>query len=138
MNTDDAARRWIDGWTRGWRDHDTEPIVALYADDVVFVSAPYREHQPPAEYAASAFAEEDAVELWFAEPVIADDAAAIPYWAVIETGGRAETLGGISHVRFRTDGLVAQQRDYWAMWEGRAEPPGGWGPIAAHAIRAAA
>jgi hypothetical protein len=137
MNADDAAHRWIDGWTRGWRDHDTQPIAALYTDDAVFVSAPNREHQAPAEYAAWAFAQEDAVELWFADPVVAEDAAAIPYWAVIRSAGREETLGGISHVRFRQDGCVAEQRDYWAMWEGRAEPPEGWGPVAAHAMRAA-
>ena len=52
MDTAAVARLWIDGWTRGWSAHDTEPIAALYAPDAVFVSHPFREPQAPADYAA--------------------------------------------------------------------------------------
>jgi ketosteroid isomerase-like protein len=43
MNGEEAARRWIDGWTRGWRGHDAEAIAALYSPEAVFLSHPFRE-----------------------------------------------------------------------------------------------
>jgi hypothetical protein len=30
-------------------------------------------------------------------------------------------------IRFRPDGLVAEQHDYWNAQEGRIEPPEDWG-----------
>lgn len=141
METTEALSAWIDGWARGWRDHDTEPIIALYADDAVFVSAPFREPlrggAGAAEYAAWAFADEAAVELWFAEPVVGEDRAAVPYWAIIRGhDGRDSTLAGVSAIRFGPDGRVAEQRDYWMIAEDLADrPPEGWGPIVAHERR---
>ena len=110
MDANTAVRVWIDGWARGWRDHDTEPISALYADHALFVSAPFRDPlrggAGAAEYARWAFADEAAVELWFADPVVGDDRAAIPYWAVIRGhGGEDSTLAGIADVRFDPDGV---------------------------------
>lgn len=141
MHASEGVAAWIDGWKRGWRDHDTEPIAALYTDDAVFVSAPFREWlrggAGAAEYAGWAFADEAAVELWFAEPVVADGRAAVPYWAVIRGhDGRDSTLAGISMLRFTPDGRVAEQRDYWTLAEDVARhPPGGWGPVVAHERR---
>jgi ketosteroid isomerase-like protein len=141
VDVNKAVGVWIDGWARGWRDHDTEPIAALYADDALFVSAPFRDPlrggAGAAEYARWAFADEAAVELWFAEPVIGDDRAAIPYWAVVRGhGGESSTLAGIADVRFAADGRVVAQRDYWTVEANVAhEPPDGWGPIAAHERR---
>lgn len=141
MNADAAVRAWIEGWSRGWRDHDTGPIAALYADHATFVSAPFREPlrggEGAAEYARWAFADEAAVELWFAEPVVGSDRAAIPYWAVMRGhDGTESTLAGISDVRFGPDGRVVEQRDYWAVTDDVAHgPPEGWGPIAAHERR---
>jgi len=136
------VHRWIDGWTRGWRDHDTEPIAALYAPDAVFVSEPFREPKRggagAAEYAAWAFADEESVELWFGEPVVDGDRAAVAYWAISagRSGGVA-TLAGVATLWFDAAGLVTQQRHYWNTLEGDAVgPPETWGPVATHARRA--
>ena len=137
----DPALRWIDGWARGWRDHDTAPIAALYADDALFVSEPFRQPKRggagAAEYAAWAFAEEDEVELWFAEPIVDGDRAAVVYWAIIrEHDGTGSTLAGVSTLWFDDDGRVVQQRDYWNISRGTTHaPPDGWGPVAAHERR---
>lgn len=135
MHAAAAVRAWIDGWTRGWRDHDPDKIGAIYADGATFVSAPFREPQPPAEYVAWAFADEEAVEFWFGEPVVGESAAAIPYWAIVRNGENEETLAGIAHVRFAADGRVREQRDYWTMEPGARRPPDGWGPVVAHSRR---
>jgi hypothetical protein len=118
MDAETAARRWIDAWARGWSEHDSSVIAALYAADAIFVSAPFRESKRggrgAAEYAEWAFADEEEVELWFAEPLVAQNGAAVRYWAIIRgRDGRDSTLAGISDVRFGADGLVVEQRDHW-------------------------
>lgn len=126
-----AAHAWIQGWRSGWPAHDADPIAALYADDARFVSAPFREPKigPDGvrEYAEWAFAEEDAVECSFGEPAVSGDRATVEYRAVITYQGKEQTLAGVALLRFDDDGRVREQRDYWAMEDGRREPPEGWG-----------
>ena len=126
MDPESAAKAWVEAWTAGWLEHDADRIVALYADDAVFVSAPFREplHGPEGvrEYVDWAFSEEDAVEAWFGEPVAAGDRAAVEYRAVITYQGREQTLAGTALIRFAADGRVVEQRDYWHMEDGRLDP----------------
>jgi len=127
VDADVAARAWIDAWTRGWRDHDPEPIVAVYTEDAVFRSHPFREAQTPRGYALQAFGEEESAEFRFGEPVAAGDRAAVEYWAVIRSGGKDWTLAGTTILRFAEDGRASYHLDYWTMEEGRRKPPPGWG-----------
>jgi ketosteroid isomerase-like protein len=122
-----AARRWADEWAAGWREHDSARIASLYADDAVFRSAPFRDPEDPRRYADWAFADEDAVECRFGEPVVAGNRALVEYWAVITSGGNDETLFGIALLRFGPDGRVVEQRDYWHMEPGRRKPFDEWG-----------
>lgn len=137
MDAVEAVQNWIAGWVSGWSSHDPDVIAALYSDDAVFLSHPFR---PPlrgatgaAEYARSAFADEDTVEFWFAKPVVAGDRAAVEYWAHISTGNIEQTLAGITALVFAADGKCREHRDYWAIHDGRLDRAGGWTqPIAAH------
>jgi ketosteroid isomerase-like protein len=130
----EAVDRWIDGWARGWARHDVDLIASLYADDALHVSAFFREPQRPADYAAWAFSDEAGAEVWFAEPVVEGDRAAVAWWAISRgADGRDTTLAGVSMVLFGADGLVAWQRDYWNAGEDTAmPPPEDWGPVVAH------
>jgi hypothetical protein len=125
MDTEAAARAWVDGWSRGWWAKDVETIRAIYTDDAAQRSHPFREPQAPADYAAWAFADEDEelVDLAFGEPVVGGDRAAIEWWAIVRRrdGGEA-TLAGISLIRFAEDGRACEQRDYWSLEEGRRPP----------------
>jgi len=131
----EAVARWIDAWARGWATHDVELIASVYADDAIQVSAFFREPQKPAEYAAWAFSDEESAEVWFAEPLIDGDRAAVSWWAISRgADGRDTTLAGVSMLWFGPDGLVVRQRDYWNSAEDTAlVPPDDWGPVAAHA-----
>jgi len=117
----------VDTWSRAWPAKDADAIAALYAEGAVFRSQPFREPQAPRHYAEWAFSEQDEAVCWFGEPVVAGDKAAAEYWAVVTFKGRDETIAGISVLRFRVDGLVEEQHDYWNAKDGRHEPPEGWG-----------
>ena len=103
-------------------------MAALYADGAVFHSHPFRESQPPGEYAAWAFADQAHLDFRFGEPLVDADRAAVEWWAVItSTSGEVETLAGVSLLRFAGDGRVAEQRDVWASTPGRVDTPH-WAP----------
>ena len=129
-----AAERWINGWARGWATHDVELIASLYSEGAVHLSAPFRDPQPTADYAAWAFADEEGAEVWFAAPIVEGDRAAVAWWGIShEVNGSDTTLAGVSLLRFGTDGLVVDQRDYWNEAKDSAiVPPEAWGPVAAH------
>lgn len=101
------------------------------------VSAFFREPQPPVDYVAWAFADEESAEVWFAEPVVEGDRAAVAWWAISRGGdGRDTTLAGVSMLQFGSDGLVVHQRDYWNQAENTTAPSEDWGPVAAHELGA--
>jgi catechol 2,3-dioxygenase-like lactoylglutathione lyase family enzyme len=120
----EAARAWVEGWSRAWPIGDTETVAALYADGATFHSHPFREHQEPREYAEWAFREQAHAECRFGMPVVSRDRAAVDWWAVIRLrDGADETVAGTSLLRFDTDGRVVDQRDAWASRAGRHELP---------------
>jgi ketosteroid isomerase-like protein len=117
-----AADAWIGAWMRAWPAADAAMLAAVYADDAVFYSHPFRPRQSWREYAEWAFADQAEAECRFGEAVVEGDRAAIDWWAVItSTDGSVESLAGTSLLRFGPDGRVTEQRDAWAGVPGRQE-----------------
>ena len=127
MDIATAARRWIDAWDRAWRAQDPAPLAAVYADDVVFRSHPFRDPQSPLVYARGAFAQEgEELEVWWNEPVVDDDRAVVEWWATLSENDEPVTLAGASVLTFGADGRVVDQHDYWASSPGHSRPWAGW------------
>ena len=115
MDTHHAAERWREAWARGWRAGEAGEIVALYADGAYFQSHPFREPQAPREYIEPTLAEEASAECDFGDPLVDGDRAAVEWSAVTRLkDGRTERLAGVSLLRFDAEGLVIEQRDFWA------------------------
>jgi ketosteroid isomerase-like protein len=127
VETEAAARAWIEAWQAAWVAGDAAPLDAVYAEDASFRSEPFRELQAPRAYAEWAFSEQDAAECWFGEPVVGGNRAAVEYWGIVRSGGNDETIAGTATLRFGPDGRVIEQRDTWNAKPGRFEPPAGWG-----------
>jgi uncharacterized protein (TIGR02246 family) len=133
MDPREAADRWAATWTAAWKAHDVEAVVALYAEDCVHRSAPFRPphrgRQGVRDYVAGAFADEQAVEeVRFGTPVVQGDRACVEYWARFrDEHGAPATLAGCGFARFDGDGLVTEVRDYWHLEAGDRPPPEGWG-----------
>lgn len=122
------GKRWADGYEAAWEAGDADAAAALYADDCVFRSAPFREPEAPLEYTRRVFPEARVDGARFGEPVEEEDRASVEWWAtLVLEDGEEQTLAGCSMLRFGTDGLVVEARDYWHLEPGRREPPPGWG-----------
>jgi len=121
-----AAARWVEGWSSAWPGGDVETVAALYAEDALFLSHPFRDPNEPRRYAAWAFAEQASAICRFGEPIVSGDRAAVDWWAVITApDGSEETVAGTSLLRFGPDGCVVEQRDAWAAESG-AHPLPHW------------
>jgi SnoaL-like domain len=112
VNTREAAQRWAEVWERGWREHDEAAISALYTAGAFWQQHPFRDPEP--DYLARVFAEEEWAECQFGAPLVDGDQAAVPWSAQVRlTDGGSEDLAGVSVLRFGTDGLVVEERDFW-------------------------
>jgi hypothetical protein len=115
MDTREAAKRWAETWERGWRGQDTTEILPLYAAEARLQSHPFRDAVAPADYIDPTFGEEESAECWFGEPIVDGDRAAVEWSAETKLKDESgEKLAGVSLVRFDADGLVVEQRDFWA------------------------
>jgi hypothetical protein len=125
-----AARRWVEVWIEAWLDTDVDAIAALYAPDALFYSHPFREPQDPQDYVSWVFGDEEAVECRFGSPIVADDRAAVDWWAVLKSrkDGSLLSIAGTSLLRFDAAGLVVEQRDAWGEAPGRHRLPDWAGP----------
>ena len=87
MDAHEAVRNWIERYSAAWKGHDADAVSKLYTEDAVYRSHPFRDplsgHAGVFEYSRWAFDSEADVDLWFGEPIAADDRASVEYWAVI-------------------------------------------------------
>jgi hypothetical protein len=91
---------------------DVAAISALYAEGASWQQHPFRDPEPG--YLARVFAEEESAECRFGAPIAGGDQAAVPWSAQTRlTDGGTEDLAGVSLLRFGTDGLVVEERDFW-------------------------
>ena len=128
MDTESAARNWIDAWSRSWRELDADLLEPAYAPEAIHRSHPFREPGNPIDYARWALSEEEGEpEVWMGEPIVSGDRAAIEWWAALIENGQEVTLAGTSIVRFGDDGRAVEQHDYWGQADGRVSPWEGWG-----------
>ena len=125
-----SARRWASVWQRAWAARDVEAIVALYADGAQYRALVHRQPElgiaGVRAYLQRMFGEEDAIECRFGEPVAHGDRAAVEWWASWVEDGAELTMAGVTMLRFDTDGLVVDHRDYWNQADGRLAPFAGW------------
>ena len=134
MTVSEAAARWARTWASGWEALDPEPIVALYAPGAVLSTepfrVPYRGRDGVRAYVSRAFASEEEPRVWFAEPVVEGNRAAVSWWASLREDGAETTLAGTSMLRFDEHGAVVEQWDAWNVLAGRRDPPGSGTPFA--------
>jgi ketosteroid isomerase-like protein len=128
MDTAAAAARWADTWKRAWEALDPDAIVALYAEDTVVSTEPFREPARGRDagvrgYVSRVFGEERDPRVWIGTPIVDGDRAAISWWASLIEDGADATLAGTSVLRFDGAGFVVSQWDAWNALDVRRDPP---------------
>ncbi|WP_328472027.1 nuclear transport factor 2 family protein [Actinoplanes sp. NBC_00393] len=135
MDTREAAERWAQVWARSWPARDVEAIAALQAengDHWASMFRPFRGRDGLRAYLRECFDEETRpAEVWFGEPRVDGDTAAVEYWAVTYPQDKPLTITGCTVLRFDAAGLVAQARDYSHVTPDRVLPPAGLFPSTA-------
>ncbi|GGT40076.1 nuclear transport factor 2 family protein [Streptomyces chromofuscus] len=129
MDTREAAERFVRVWQRGWAEHDVEALLALYAEECVHRSMPFREphrgHAGLGAYLRWSFAGERVTDVRFSAPVVGQNGVVVAEFRVLsEEDGEPATLAGCVFVRFDADGLAVETRDYWHTADGHREPSG--------------
>jgi uncharacterized protein (TIGR02246 family) len=131
--------RWIDSYTRAWRDKDADAAAALFTTDATYQShptrAPHRGHDAIRAYWIRATATQRELDLRFGRPIVVGPRVAVEWWAVMRDPGwgpeRADdavTLPGCLVLTFAPDGRCAALREYWNADFGTAlAAPPGWG-----------
>ena len=117
-----AADGWAERLVARLAAADVSGVAALYADDAVFYSHPFRARQGPREYVDVGVCRPGRAECRFGEPVVSGDRAAVDWWARDHGARRQRSrrVAGTSLLRFDADGLVVEQRDAWAGRSRRA------------------
>ncbi|MET9082839.1 nuclear transport factor 2 family protein [Streptomyces sp. NPDC004237] len=129
MDPREAAERFVRVWERGWAAHDVDTLLALYAEDCVHRSmpfrAPHRGRDELAAYLRWSFEGERAAEVRFSAPLVGPGGVAVAEFRVFaEEDGAALTVAGCVFARFDAMGLAVETRDYWHTAEGHQEPSG--------------
>ncbi|MGH3012414.1 MAG: nuclear transport factor 2 family protein [Gaiellaceae bacterium] len=126
-----TVEEWIAAYGRAWVARDADAAVALFTDDAVYRSHPFREPHAGSdgirEYWTRATSTQEEFELRFGEPVVEGSKAVVEWWAVMRDDGAWITLPGALLLRFAADGRCEELREYWHVDDGRREPPLGWG-----------
>jgi len=127
MDAQPAARRWQSVWQRAWPDRDPDAVLALYADDAVHRSTPFRPAHEGIEavrgYFVEAFMDETApAEVFFADPLVVGRRAVMEWWALVTEAEGPVTIAGIAVADFGPDGRIIRSRDYWHSAAGHHHP----------------
>jgi hypothetical protein len=125
------AQEWIAAYRRAWVGRDPEAAAALFTEDAVYRSSPFREphlgSQGIRDYWTRATSTQEELDLRFGEPVVEGRKAVVEWWAIMRDQGAWITLPGCLLLRFTDDGRCEELREYWHVEDGRHEPPHGWG-----------
>ena len=126
-----TLRDWLEAYRRAWEGADVEAAVALFTDDAVYRSHPFRPphvgHEGIRRYWAGATSGQANVSVAFGEPVATGRHAAVEWWTRMHQQGEDVTLPGCLVLRFAADGCCEELREYWHIEPGLHDPPPGWG-----------
>jgi SnoaL-like protein len=129
VDTRVAAQRWAKTWADAWPIKDVDAIVAIQADNGDHCASMFRRFRGRAglrRYVEESFAEESRpAEVWFAEPRVDGDTAAVEYWALVYFDDQPTTISGCTVLHFNDAGFVAEGRDYSSVSSGHHAPPVG-------------
>jgi hypothetical protein len=124
-------REWLERYRRAWEERDPDAATALFTEDAVYRSHPFRHPHLRTggirAYWAAAVGDQSDVQVRFGEPIRAGDRAAVEWWTTFRDKRGEGTLAGVLVLRFAGDGRCSELREAWHYEPRKHEPPDGWG-----------
>jgi hypothetical protein len=122
---------WIEAYGRAWRERDADAVAAIFTEDAVYRSSPFREPHVGSDsiraYWERVTSGQEKLDLRFGSPVVEGNRAAVEWWAIVREAGAETTYPGILMLTFGPDGRCEELRECWHERPGRIEPHEGWG-----------
>ncbi|HET9250846.1 MAG TPA: nuclear transport factor 2 family protein [Candidatus Eisenbacteria bacterium] len=145
------VQEWLDAYGTAWRSRDAEAAAALFTEDSIYRSHPFRTPHRGQDgvraYWTQATADQRGLDLRFGVPIAEGNRVAVEWWAVMRVvspegesagsgvegtaGSRIResigTLPGCLFLTFAPDGRCRELREYWHWKDQEITPPEGWG-----------
>lgn len=122
---------WLEGYRIAWERGDADAAAALFTEDAVYRSSPFREPHLGQDgiraYWEQATGSQSETRVRIGTPVTQENKTAVEWWATIRDDGAEITLPGILFLRFTDDGRCEELRETWNYVEETVEPHPGWG-----------
>ena len=122
---------WLERYRRAWEEADPEAAAALFTENAVYWSSPFREahlgQDGIREYWARATGTQSDTAVRFGRPITQGNRTAVEWWTTMRDEGTDITLPGILFLRFAADGRCEELREAWMVADGRLDPHAGWG-----------
>lgn len=122
---------WLERYRRAWESADPDAAAALFTEDAVYRSSPFREphvgQEGVGEYWARATGSQSDVTVKIGLPITEGNRTAVEWWTTMRDETTEITLPGILFLRFAPDGRCEELREAWMVAEERLDPHPGWG-----------
>ncbi len=123
---------WLERYRFAWEQADPDAVAALFTDDAIYRSSPFREaHRGPEgirEYWTRATGSQSDTRVLFGTPIVEGNRVAVEWWTTFTDAAEGEgTLPGILFLRFALDGRCEELREAWNWETGTHQPHDGWG-----------
>jgi ketosteroid isomerase-like protein len=122
---------WLEGYRHAWEEADPDAAAALFTEDAVYRSSPFREpHVGTAGIRAywAVTTRQSGTRVLIGTPIVEGNRVAVEWWATFTDAEDGEgTLPGILFLRFAPDGRCEELREAWNWEPGIRTPHEDWG-----------
>jgi predicted SnoaL-like aldol condensation-catalyzing enzyme len=122
---------WLERYRIAWEEGDPEAAAALFTEDAVYRSSPFREphlgQEGVRDYWVQATSSQNEARVRLGSPITEGNKVAVEWWATMRDDGAEITLPGTLFLRFAPDGRCEELRETWNVAEETVDPPPGWG-----------
>ena len=126
-----AVSRWVRNYTKAWLKKDAKAIAALFTEDAVYNSHPFRPvtqgRKSILDYTLGALDVGQVYDVRFGKPVVEGYRAAVEYWTTMKEKVEDVTLAGCVTLHFAKNGLCKELHDYWVLHTGKQQAAPNWG-----------